>query len=237
MNLSRRLVIPILLFAALATTPLWADGPTTVPSSDDPPAPVAMAPMYISIGKDISLRLQLVQNTLDELSLDPAILAQAHRLIEAPKAELDLAINQMRAGRMPSSKRIFAVPQTVRQARVQLFALIGDQQAKLLDQKLRSLRGEARWRIGQLRNGLVDLQMTVVCARQCDSIFASAGPAVEKLPADELDGDQYNKNRERMNNILANIHDRLVAILSSDEQARLGGRLSDLSAPPPSTRP
>jgi hypothetical protein len=237
MNRLCRPVIPIVMFAALATTPLWADGPSTAPSSEDAPAPAAMAPMYISIGKDISLRLQLVRNTLDELNLDPAILAQARRLIDAPKTELDLAIDQMRVGRMPSFKRILAVPQTVRQVRIQLFALIGDQQARLLDQKLRSLRGEARWRIGQLRNGLVDLQLSDVCARQCDSILVSADPAVEKLPPDELDGDQYDKKRERMNNILANIHDRLVAILGPDEQARLGARLSGLACAQPTTRP
>jgi hypothetical protein len=193
--------------------------------------------MYMAIGKDLSLRLQLVRQTLDDLTLDPKIRARARQIVDGPKAELDSAIDDMRAGRMPSSKRIFAVPETLRQSRAQLFALIGDQQAKLLDQKLRSLRGEARWRIGQLRNGLDDLNMPDARTRQCDSILAGTDAAAEKLPADDLDGDQYDKGRQQMNGLLAGVHDRLAAILSPDEQTRLGARLSNLAATNPATQP
>jgi len=237
MFVSRRLIIPIVLIAALAITPVRADGPTTAPSSDDPPAPAALAPMYLAIGKDISLRLRLVRQTLCELKLEPGILAQAQRLIDDPKRDLDSALDQMQAGHMPSAKRIYSVPDILRSAREQLFALIGQQQARLLEEKMSSLRGEARWRIGQLRNGLDGLKLSDDCSRRCEAILAAAQPAIEKLPAGELDGDQYDRNRKHMNALLAWIHDGLATVLSADEQALLGQHFSGLANAQPTTRP
>ena len=94
-----------------------------------------------------------------------------------------------------------------------------------------SLRGEARWRIGQLRNGLDELKMSDDRIRQCEAILAAAQPAVEKLPAEQLDGDLYDKSRQQMNSLFAHVHAHLAAILSGDEQARSGPRLSSLAGP------
>jgi hypothetical protein len=237
MNLAARFFAPIVLCTALAGGACWADGPTTAPAADDPPAPAALAPMYLSIGRDISLRLLLVRQTLDDLNLDPAIRAQAQQLIERPKRELDQALDQMQAGHMPPASRVYSVPDVLRSAREKLFALIGEQQAQLLEEKMSSLRGEARWRIGQLRNGLEELKLSAVRARRCDAILAAAQPTAEKLPASQLDGQQYDRNRQRMNDLLAWVHDHLAAILSIDEQTRLGQRFSGLADLQPTTRP
>jgi hypothetical protein len=218
------------LIACCAATSL-ADAPATAPSADDPPAPAALAPTYLSIGKDISLRLQLVRQTLDELKLDPGMLVQAQQIIDVPRRELDGALDQMEAGHMPPASRVYSVPDVLRTAREKLFALIGEQQAGLLQEKMSSLRGEARWRIGQLRNGLDELKMSDDRIRQCEAILTSAQPAVEKLPAEQLDGDLYDKSRRQMNSLFANVHAHLAAILSGDEQARLGPRLSSLAGP------
>lgn len=223
-------IVLIAVFACGAAAAL-ADVPATAPSVDDAPAPAALAPMYLAVGRDISLRLQLVRQTLSELKLDPGMLAQAQRVIDGPKRELDSALDQMQAGHMPPARRVYSVPDILRQARTQLFALIGQEQAQLLEAKMSSLRGEARWRIGQLRNALDELKLPIDRARQCDAVLAAAVPAAEKLPAGELDGDQYDQSRRQMNQILFGIHERLTALLSSDEQARLGPRLTDLATP------
>jgi hypothetical protein len=237
MNSAARFFAAIVLCTALTGAACRADAPTTAPAADDPPAPAALAPMYLSIGRDISLRLLLVRQTLDDLNLDPAIRSQAQQLIERPKRELDQALDQMQAGHMPSAKRVYSVPDILRTSRVALFALIGQQQAQLLEEKMSSLRGEARWRMGQLRNGLEDLKLSADRARRCDAILAAARPAAEKLPASQLDGQQYDRNRRQMNDLLAWVHDHLAAILSIDEQARLGQRFSDLADLQPTTRP
>ena len=72
--------------------------PTTVPSPDDAPAPAAMAPMYVAIGKELSLRLALVRRTLDDLKLDRPIRQRADQIVDTAAGELKYLLAEIQAG-------------------------------------------------------------------------------------------------------------------------------------------
>src|SRR5580704_7463435 len=119
-----------------------ARGQTTAPSpADDPPAPAAMAPSYISIGKELRLRLALLCRTLNDLSLDAAIKQRANQILDSADADLQQLLAEVQSGRMPGYHRLMSVPDNLRAARAQLLAVIGPDQSDLLEEKLRSLRG------------------------------------------------------------------------------------------------
>lgn len=122
-----------------------ARGQTTLPSpADDPPAPAAMAPSYISIGKELRLRLALMRRTLNDLSLNAAIKQHANQILDSADADLQQLLVEVQSGRMPGYHRLMSVPDKLRAARANLMAVIGPDQSDLLEEKLRSLRGEAQ---------------------------------------------------------------------------------------------
>jgi hypothetical protein len=226
-----------LLALWVGTGRVFADAPATDPSVDDPPAPAAMAPTYLALGKDLRLRLILVRRTLDDLSLDPSIKQQAEQLVDSAKAEIQYLIGEIQAGRMPSNQRLMAVPTNLRAARAKLMQIIGPDQGQLLDEKLQSLRGEARQEIGQLRQGLEDLKPAADEQGQCDTILAETDKAVESLPDTDEVGDDYARDRQKMNDLFSSTHDRLAAVLSPGEQTALGPRFSEMAAKTPATQP
>jgi hypothetical protein len=208
--------------------------PTTVPSPDDAPAPAAMAPMYVAIGKELSLRLALVRRTLDDLKLDRPIRQRADQIVDAAAGELKYLLAEIQAGRMPATRRLSAVPGNLRTAREQLMEVIGTQQGQLLEEKLRSLRGEGRAEIGKLRQALDEVKTSANEKRSCDAILSDTDGAVEKLPDGDLQGDEYAKARQLMVEVFARTHDRLTKVLTAEEQMQLGPRLVELAATRPS---
>lgn len=205
-----------------------ADAPATQPSADDTPAPAEMAPTYLKVGKDLRLRLSLVRRTLDELTLDAATRQQADQLVDSCKADLQYLIGEIEAGRMPPVQRVMAIPGNLRAARAKLMQIIGPDQGQLLDEKLQSLRGEARKDIGQLRQGLEDLKCPPNQIKDYNTILDEADKGVESLPDTEETGDDYARDRAKMNDLLAKTHDRLMQVLSADQQAGLGEHFSQL---------
>jgi hypothetical protein len=209
--------------------------PTTAPA--DPPAPAALAPAYLSIGKELQLRVAMIRRTLDDLSLDAACRLKADQILDSAAGEVQRLMRDIQSGHMPSGKSIVAVPQDLRTARDKLLALIGPQQARLLQEKLRSLRGESRAELAQLRQALTDLNLSSSVTSVCDPILRDAESAVENLPDSDVDGDRYARARQTMNDLFAKAHDKLAKVLTAAEQIQLGPYFSELAAKPPTTQP
>jgi hypothetical protein len=213
-------------------------GQTTAPSpAIDPPAPVAMSPAYISIGKELRLRLALIRRTLADLPLDPATLERASRIVDSADADLKELLTEIQSGRMPGYHRLMSVPDNLRAARVNLLTALGPDQSDLLQEKLRSLRGEARNQINWLRQQLADLNLSDAPRQSCDRILTETAAAAEKLPDMDVQGDQYAKARADMNGLFARAHDALSEVLSAGEKLRLGPQFAELAARPPATQP
>jgi hypothetical protein len=222
-------------FFALLLTISPSPAQTTAPSpADDPPAPAGMAPSYISVGQQLRLRLALVRRTLADLSLDPSTRRRANQIVDAADNELKQLMTQIRSGQMPGYHRIMSIPDTLRAARDSLFALIGPDQSDLLQQKLRSLRGEARNQLDWLRQQLADLNLSESTKSECDKICTETESAVEKLPDIDLNGDDYARARATMTQLFARAHDQLAKILTSAQQSALGQHFTELAAPPTS---
>ena len=221
-------ILGILL--TLSTARAQTTAPTPV---DDPPAPAALAPSYVSIGKDLRLRLALIRRTLADLTLDAAIKQHAFQILDASDAELKELLAEIQSGRMPGYHRLMAVPDNLRAARANLLAVIGPDQSDLLQEKLRSLRGEARNQLNWLRQQISDLNLSDGAKRPCDGILAQTEAAVEKLPDTDVQGDQYARARATMNQLFLRAHDALSKVLSDAEQLRLGPHFAELAARPP----
>ncbi|MGA2441329.1 MAG: hypothetical protein ABSH08_10240, partial [Tepidisphaeraceae bacterium] len=225
------IAIGLAIFAA-ASAPA---APATAPA--DPPAPAALAPTYLSIGKELRLSLAMIRRTLVDLSLDPACRRQANQILDSASGELERLMRDVQAGRMPAAKSIVAVPQNLRAARDRLLILIGPRQSELLQEKLRSLRGEARSQIGRLRQALAELNLPRDLRRACEPILREAESAVEKLPDMDVDGNRYAAARQAMNDLFVKAHDELAKVLTAAEQIQLGPHFSELAAQPPATQP
>src|SRR5277367_3675396 len=146
---------------ALLLTISSARGQATMPSpADDPPAPAAMAPSYMSIGKELRLRLALIRRTLNDLSLDAAIRQRDNQILDSADSDLQQLLAEIQSGRMPGYHRLMSVPDNLRAARANLLAVIGPDQSDLLQEKLRSLRGEARNQLNWLHQQLSDLNLS-----------------------------------------------------------------------------
>ncbi len=196
-----------------------------------------MAPTYVAIGKDLSLRVELVRRTLDDLTLDQQIRRRADQIIDAAADELKDLLAEIQAGRMPPAQRLSAVPANLRSARDQLMEVIGPRQGQLLEEKLRSLRGEARAQIGRLRQGLTDLKTSADERQSCDAILTHAEGVVEKLPDFDLQGDDYARARQSMIEVFTSTHDKLARVLTAQEQMQLGARFAELASTGSATRP
>jgi len=211
--------------------------PATMPSTDDPPAPAAMAPTYISIGEQLRLRVALIRRTLGDLTLDAATRQRANQIIDSADDDLKAILAEVEAGHMPGYRRLMAVPDNLRMAHAKLLAAIGPEQSELLQEKLRSLRGEARMQLDWLQQQLLDLKLSNDIERPCDAILTNADAAVDKLPDCEVEGTQYASERAEMNKLFAMVHDGLAKVLSAAEQSRLGPHFAELAAKAPATQP
>lgn len=209
----------------------------TAPFADSALAPAAMAPVYISIGKELLLRVALIRRTLDDLSLGPAIKTRANQILDSTDADLKELLAEVQSGHMPEYHRLISVPDTLRAAHARLLVALGPAQSELLQQKLRSLRGEARGQLNWLRQQLIDLNLSKRMQPPCDAILATAQAAVEKLPDMDVEGDQYAAARNTMNNLFARAHDALARVLNEAEQSQLGPRFAELAVKSPATQP
>ena len=151
----------IAVFALLLAISPARGQTTTASPADDPPAPAAMAPSYVAIGEQLRLRLALFRRTLNDLSLDAAIKQRANQILDASDDDLKELLAEVRSGRMPGYHRLMTVPDRLRAARASLLAVIGPDQGDLLQEKLRSLRGEAAIKsIGCISRLLISISPT-----------------------------------------------------------------------------
>jgi hypothetical protein len=223
--------VPAFLLIAVmvtATAPVivCAD-PTTAPSPDDAPAPAAMAPTYIAIGKELLLRVTIVRRTLGELTLDAPTRKQATRILDDAEKSLWQMLHDVKSGNMPTYGCIMAVPQNMRLAHQKLLAVLGPDNAQRLDEKLRSLRGEGRGEIAKLRQELEDKNLSTSTKRCCDAVLADADSAVEKLPDMDVEGDQYAADRQAMDHLVVKAQSDVATAIKPVEQSKVD----------PSTRP
>ena len=77
----------------------------TAPSPDDAPAPAAMAPTYIAIGKELLLRVAIVRRTLGELTLDSQIRTDAAQILDDAGKGLHQLLHDVEAGNMPTYRQ------------------------------------------------------------------------------------------------------------------------------------
>jgi hypothetical protein len=225
------MVLAIGVFASLGM------GATTAPSADDAPAPAAMAPMYLVVGKSLLVRVELIRRTLNDLTLDQDHRQRANEIIDAVSHDLTYLMGEVEAGRMPPAQRIAAVPMNLQIARGKLTEVIGAEQNQLLLEKLRSVRGEARREIGQLRQALDDLKTSDGVRHGCDAIVADADAGAEKLPDCDLEGEESAKARQSMIDLMNWTHDRLGGVLTPAEQSQLGACFAELGVKGAATKP
>jgi hypothetical protein len=199
----------IVVFLGLTAAWALADSPATQPDMNDPPVPAAMAPSYIAIGKDLSLRLSLVRRTVDELTLDPATKTQADELLNSCSKEVDDMVSEMTSGPMPSSRKVLGIPVELRGQRNQLYEIIGTQQGQSLDEMLRSLRGEGRSTLGHIDLMFQEMTPLPGAMDKCEAVISGAQEEVERLPRTDLPADQYDSGRESLDGILNSVHQRI----------------------------
>lgn len=231
-KLNYRLVLAIALLAAVR-----AAGTTTAPSADDAPAPAVMAPAYLAIGKSLLVRVALIRRTLSDLTLNQDNRKTANQILDGVALDVQYLMGEIQAGRMPPAGRIAAVPANLQVARAKLTEVLGPEQNQILLEKLRSVRGEARREIGQLRQALDDLKTSERERHGCDAIVADADAGAEKLPDCDLEGESYAKARQSMLDLLTWTHDKLGGVLTPQEQSQLGPGFAELAAKPAATRP
>ncbi|MGD0462340.1 MAG: hypothetical protein ABSB74_07605 [Tepidisphaeraceae bacterium] len=224
------------MILAIALLAAASGAATTAPSADDAPAPSVLAPTYLAIGKNLLVRTAVIRRTLNDLTLGQDNRRRANEILDAVARDLQYLIGEVQAGRMPPAHRIAAVPMDLQAARAKLTEALGPEQNQLLLEKLRSVRGEARQQIGQLRQALSDLKTSENERRGCDAIMADADAAVEKLPDRDLEGEPYAEARQSMIDLLSWTHDKLGQVLTPREQSQLGPSFAQLAAKGPATR-
>jgi hypothetical protein len=229
------------LFAMIAAPPI-AKAVDTAPASPatqpaEIPVPVAAIPTYVAMGKDLAARLQIIRQTVDELSLDAATKKSADALVDAASTKIQTLLANTRAGKIPSYQQVLAVPAEIKTARQNLLDLIGPEQTALLNEKMQSVRGEARLRIAEIRQMLDDLNLPAPEQTQCNTILQNIAASVEDLPAKSQQGDDYTASRQKMEGLFAGAHDELAKILTPAEQSQLGPRFDQLAAGRPTTQP
>jgi hypothetical protein len=229
-------------FFAMIVGPSTTKAVDTAPASPatqpvEIPVPVAAIPTYIAMGKDLAARLQIIRQTVDELSLDPATKKSADALVDAADTKIQTLLANARAGKIPSYQQVLAVPAEIKTARQNLLDLIGPDQTALLNEKMQSVRGEARLRIAQIKQMLDDLNLPAPAQTQCRAILQNIAKSVEELPASSQQPDDYTASRQKMESLFVGAHDELATILTPAEQSELGPRFDQLAAGRPTTQP
>jgi hypothetical protein len=195
---------------------------TTAPSSQDLPAPAAMAPTYVAIGKELLIRVAILRQTLGDLTLAPQVRKSASQILDDAEKNLKQLLHEVQAGNMPTYGTIMAVPQNMRAAHQKLLAAIGPDQSQLLDEKLRSLRGEARSDLAKAAEVLDDKKLTDEQMNCCNKILADAQAEIDKLPDTDVEGDQYTADRQSMDQLMARVRDDLAKVVAPVEQSKAG---------------
>jgi hypothetical protein len=199
--------------------------------------PAAAIPTYVAMGKDLAVRLQIIRQTVDELTLDPATKKSADALVDGASAKIETMLANTRAGRIPSYQQVLAVPAEIKAARQNLLNLIGPDQTALLNEKMQSVRGEARLRIVKIKQMLDDLNLPTPEQVQCNAILQNIAKSVEQLPANSQQLGDYTASREKMESLFTGVHDELATVLTPAEQSELGPRFDQLAAGRPTTQP
>jgi hypothetical protein len=221
----------IALLVALCATAALADDTTTQADADDPPVSAAVAPSYIAIGRQLSLRMATVRRTLDDLTLDPPVRTQANEIVESCKKEVDDLVSQMQNGPMPSAMKVLGEPARLRAAQQALYQLIGPDQSQLLDEMMRSMRGQARAILGNVGMMLDDSGADAAKMKACQKILADAQAEAESLPRLDVPDAEYEAQRKRMDDLLAKLRDKLISQLSDDDLQRLEPKFDQLLPP------
>jgi hypothetical protein len=231
--------IAFALFAIIAAPTAKADDAAPAPATQpaEIPVPAAAIPTYVAMGKDLAARLQIIRQTVDELPLDPAAKKSADALVDAANAKIQTMLDSARAGKIPSYQQVLAVPAEIKTARQNLLDLIGPDQAALLNEKMQSVRGEARLRIVQIKQMPDDLNLSAAVQTQCDAILQNIASSAEQLPANSQQGDASTASRQKMETLFAGAHDQLATILTPAQQSELGPRFDQLAAGRPTTQP
>ncbi|MDP9172333.1 MAG: hypothetical protein M3O30_00505 [Planctomycetota bacterium] len=224
-----RILFALLFSLTLPLHNIAADAPATQPTGDDPLIPAAAVPSYLSIGKGLALQLRLVRQTVDDLKLPAPTGTTADAMVDQCISDLNRVITQLKSGNLPSNSSVMAVPGKLRESRAKLYDFLGPDQSKLLDERMQSLRGQARLKIGELRLMLQDLKLTNDQQHRLSNVLSTTDASVEQLPATDVQGTEYDKARAQMNEIFAEVHDCVAAILSPDEQTELGPRFAQLA--------
>ena len=133
--------------------------------------------------------------------------SDANQILDSADDDLKQLLAEVQSGRMPGYHRLMSVPDKLRAARANLLAVIGPDQSDLLQEKLRSLRGEARNQLDWLHQQISDLNLPDGTERPCEKILAETDAAVEKLPDMDVQGDQYARARAAMDKLFARAHD------------------------------
>jgi hypothetical protein len=193
---------------------------TTAPSPEDLPAPAAMAPTYITIGKELLVRVAIIRETLADLSLAPQVRKNATQILDNAEANVDKLLHDVQSGNMPTCGTIMAVPQNMRAAHEKLLATIGPDQSQLLDEKLRSLRGEARGQLAQLAQEINDKNPAGKVKDTCSRILTDAQTEAEKLPDTDVEGDQYAADRQVLDHLLAKVRQDMSKALAPADQSK-----------------
>ncbi len=225
--LSAKSVVLFFCFLSLCWGLALGDsGATTEADSDDPPVAAEMAPSYIAIGRDLSLRLSLVRRSVDELSLDPRVRGQANAVLNSCQQEVDDLVGQMEKGALPSSRKVLGVPGDLRAGRSELYEIIGPQESEQLDEMLRSLRGEARSTLAHVRLMLQEMIPPPVEMRKCEGIISAAEGKAESFPHLDLSAEEYDAQRGKLDGILKSVEEQLDGVLTPGELERLGPRFT-----------
>jgi len=220
---------PVIVAILLLLPTRWTGAQTTAPSPDTP-APAAMAPTYLNFGEQLRLRLSLVRQAVGDLSLDPSIRNQANQIVDSADADLKQLMAEIQSGNMPGTHRLMAVPDNLRAAREKVLAVIGPDQAALLQEKLRSLRGEARAQLAWLDQQIADLDLPSSIEVHCQGILKDCQSSACNLPDTDIQGDQYAAARARMNQLFIKAHTELSQFLSETDAVRLGDRFAAMAA-------
>jgi hypothetical protein len=207
-----------ILTLLLAGGAVYAE-PATAPSPEDQPAPVAMAPTYLAIGKELLVRVAIIRQTLGDLSLSDPVRKNATQVLDDAEGNVRKLLHDVESGNMPTQGAIAAVPENMRAAHAKLLATIGSDQSALLEQNLRSLRGEARGQLAQLAQDISDKNLTGSAKDACDKLLAEAEGEARKLPATDGEGDQYIADRKAMEQMMTKTDEDCAKVLGPVEQS------------------
>jgi len=219
-----------------------------VRADDVDPVSAFMAPTYISIGYDLVGRLNMVRQTLADISMSDAQRQQTGAIVDAAMAKINALTVQMQNGPLPAKAEVTGIPAYLQAGKQKIMDLLGPEVAGKLQAAMDSPRGLTRLDIDIIAAHVDQLKLDGEPAKQAKAAIDQAGEAAAKLPMTVVSGEDADKASAARSKLLANLHDQLVASLSVDQQELLGQHFADAqhtaitsndkaNGDPPTTRP